>query len=457
MKSHLMVLMAITLPLAISQLSEMAMSTTDTVLLGGLGVVPVAVGGLANNFFMSTMVTCQCILAGMGILLAQSRGEKDHGKESAHHGREIVTAGVLLAFLIFIPAFLILLYAGTLFAWMGEPLEVVFGSTQYIHILLWSLLPDLALIGVCRVAFPALGAEKILLWVLPLMALINGLFNYALIYGKWGFPALGLMGSAWASSITAIVVSVLLFLCGVLLPSLRQVMILGALKMKTFFEVSRLGIPIMFSAACEILLFQITTLRAGQLGTQSLAAHQVALNTSSLLFMVCLAFGQAVNIRVSYWKGAGFPKQMAKSIFAGLLLVLIWTFSTGVGLIFFGDVVAKWFFMGKVPDTETLKLTTTLLMWAGIFQIVDGIQTVTGGALRGCGDTLGPLVIGVMTYIVIGLGFGSLLAFHSGYGVVGLWIGLAAALAATSVMFSWRLYRVVRRFLYEKEKESMLS
>ncbi|QCE35523.1 MATE family efflux transporter [Acetobacteraceae bacterium] len=445
MRSHLLTLLMISLPLALSQLSEMAMSTTDTILLGGLGVSAVATGGLSNNFFMSTMVTCQCILGGMGVLLAQSRGEKDHGKESEHKGREIVSAGFLLAVLIFVPAFVLLVLSGHLFAWMNEPLEVISDGSQYIHILLWSLLPDLAFIGVCRVAFPALGSEKILLWIMPLMAFVNGLFNYALIYGKWGFPALGLLGSAWASSITAIAISLLLVLCAISLPSLRHVMILGALRIKTFLEVSRLGIPMMCAAACEILLFQITTLRAGQLGTQSLAAHQVALNTSSLLFMVCLSIGQAVNIRVAYWNGAGLPKQVKKSIFSALALVLIWTFSTGICLIFFGDEIAKCFFMGKVPDTETLNLTTKLLMWAGIFQIVDGIQTVTGGALRGCGDAVGPLLIGLVSYILVGLGFGSYLAFHSVYGVTGLWIGLAAALAATSVMFSFRLYRVVRR------------
>ncbi|MXV36109.1 MULTISPECIES: MATE family efflux transporter [unclassified Saccharibacter] len=443
--AHAKSLFRVGLPLALSQVSEMAMGVTDTILLGSLGVEALAVGGIANNFFFTTMVTFQAILGGVGVLLSHARGAEEHGRVASYDGPRVMSAGFALSVLVFIPCLILLLFSGQLFALLGEPAEVVQHGNAFIHILLYSLLPDLALIGVCRVALPSLGYEAMLLWVMPLMAVLNGITNATLIHGWFGFPAYGLFGSARATTLTGWVIGLALIgLCLCRAP-LRKVMKLVRVRWVVLKELLRLGGPMMASAASEILLFQITTLRAGQLGTQSLAAHQVALNTASLLFMVCLAVGQAANVRVAYWRGAGHMDQARRAALSALGIVLVWTFATGLLLFFLPDVIAKLYYTGAPPDEATFQTTMLLLRIAGIFQIVDGLQTVCNGALRGCGDAMVPMVIGIMSYGVVGIGGGGLLAFQGHFGVEGLWIGLASGLGVTAVALGYRLYRVLQR------------
>ncbi|GBD56448.1 MATE family efflux transporter [Gluconobacter wancherniae] len=441
---HVLTLARVALPLALSQLSEMAMGVTDTVLLGSLGVTELAIGGISNSVFFTTMVTFQTILGGAGIMLSHGRGVVDSGGVS-HDGRSIVSAAVALALCVFVPCLLLLLPARELFSMMGEPSAVIEHGSRFIHILLIALLPDLVIIGLFRVILPALGAETLLLWIMPAMALCNGLTNATLIHGWFGLPALGLYGSATATSLTGWAISLALIVLCLARPNIRAVLRPAAVQWPIFKELLKLGLPIMAGAAAEILMFQITGLRAGEFGTQSLAAHQIAQNTASLTFMVCLAIGQAVNVRVSYWRGAQQMVQARRAAITAVGLVLSWSVLTASALLIWPDRVAALYFSGAPPDATTMATTVLLLKIAGIFQLVDGLQTTFTGALRGCGDTVWPMVIGICSYTMVGLGFGGWLAFQAHYGVEGLWFGLAAGLAVTCVATGYRMYRVMWR------------
>lgn len=442
--SHALTLVRVALPLALSQLSEMAMGVTDTILLGGLGVTEVAVGGLSSTFFFTTMVTFQAILGGAGVLLSHGRGAEEHGRKS-HDGRSVMSATLMLAAAVFIPCALLLAFSKTIFMAIGEPVEVVTHGSHFTDILLLSLFPDLAVIGVLRVALPALGAETLLLWIMPAMAVCNGLTNAALIHGWAGLPAMGLYGSATATTLTGWVVSFALFGLCLTHARVRAVLKPAPVRWDVLKELLKLGGPMMMGAAAEILMFQITSLRAGELGTHSLAAHQVALNVSSLLFMVCLAIGQATNVRVAYWRGAGRMEQSRRAALTGTSIVLMWSLVTSSLLLIWPEKILPLYFSNRAPDPETTALVVILLRTAGLYQIVDGLQCVFSGALRGCGDAITPMLIAVMGYGLIGLVFGGWLAFHQHVGVEGLWIGMALALATTCVAFGVRLLRVMRR------------
>lgn len=442
---HVVSLIRVGLPLALSQVSEMAMGVTDTVLLGGLGVSAVAIGGIANNFFFTTMIIFQAVLGGVGVMLSHARGAHDHGHDITHDGRSIMSAGFMLAVLAFIPCFLILSFSHWLFGMMGEPAEVMNESVRFITILLYSLLPHIVILGVFRVALPSLGAETLLLWIMPVMALCNGVTNAALIHGWFGLPAYGLFGSARATTLTGWAIAIAMIVLCWHRPEVRAVMRLAPVKLAVMKELSWLGLPMMASAAAELLMFQITTLRAGSLGTQSLAAHQVALNTGSLLFMVSLSIGQAANVRVAYWRGAGRMVQARRSAAMAVVLVLVWSFTTGTVLELFPGSIVHLYFWGGPVDEGTVKMTIMLLKIAGIFQIFDGLQTVLGGALRGCGDVYFPMLLTIGSYGIVGLGLGEYLAFYQHDGVVGLWLGLAAGLAVAALVLGGRVYRVMNR------------
>lgn len=443
-RNHALMLVRIALPLALSQLSEMAMGVTDTVLLGGLGVTEVAIGGLASTFFFTTMVTFQAILGGAGVLLSHGRGAEEHGRAS-HDGRSVMSATLMLAIAVFIPCALLLAFSKTIFAAIGEPAEVVTHGSHFIDILLLSLFPDLAVIGVLRVALPALGAETLLLWIMPAMAVCNGLTNAALIHGWAGLPAMGLYGSATATTLTGWVVSFALFGLCLTHARVRAVLRLAPVRWSVVKDLLKLGGPMMMGAAAEILMFQITSLRAGELGTHSLAAHQVAVNVSSLLFMVCLAIGQATNVRVAYWRGAGRMDQSRRAALTGTGIVLMWSLVTSSLLLIWPAKILPLYFSNRAPDPETTALVVTLLKIAGLYQIVDGLQSVFNGALRGCGDAVTPMLIAMASYGLVGLVFGGWLAFQQHVGVEGLWIGMALALATTCVAFGIRLLRVMRK------------
>ncbi|GLQ62450.1 MULTISPECIES: MATE family efflux transporter [Gluconobacter] len=443
-RGHALALLRVALPLALSQLSEMSMGVTDTILLGGLGVAEVAVGGLANTFFFTTMVTCQTILGGAGVLLSHSRGAEDHGRDS-HDGRSVMSAAFVLALLIFIPCALLLWFVQPLFAWLAEPGDVVTQGSHFIHILLLSLLPDLAVIGVLRVALPSLGAETLLLWIMPAMALCNGITNAALIHGWFGLPAMGMYGSATATTLTGWAISFALTGLCLMHPRVRAVMKPAPVRWPIMKELLKLGLPMMMGAAAEILMFQITSLRAGQLGTQSLAAHQVAVNVSALLFMVCLAIGQATNVRVAYWRGSGRMDQSRRAAWTGIWVVLVWSILSSALLLIWPEKIVSLYFTGHAPDPSTAALVITLMKIAGIYQIVDGLQVVFSGALRGCGDAVWPMVIAVTNYGLIGLVFGGWLAFQQHWGAEGLWVGMAAALTVSSVALGIRLFSVMRK------------
>ncbi|MDF7674379.1 MATE family efflux transporter [Acetobacteraceae bacterium ESL0709] len=442
---HAFALIRVGLPLALSQLSEMAMGVTDTILLGGLSVSAVAIGGIANNFFFTTMIIFQAMLGGVGVMLSHARGAQDHGHDIAHDGRSIMSAGFVLAVLAFIPCFLILSCSGWLFGIMGEPGEVMVKGVRFINILLYSLLPHIVVLGLFRVALPSLGAETLLLWIMPVMALCNGVTNASLIHGWFGMPAYGLFGSALATTLTGWAIALAMVVLCWRRPEVRYVMHPAPVRLPVIGELSRLGFPMMASAAAELLMFQITTLRAGSLGTHSLAAHQVALNTASLLFMVSLAIGQATNVRVAYWRGAGKMDQARRSASVAVMLVLIWSAATGAVLELFPDFIVRLYFWGSPADSGTIETTVTLLKIAGIFQMVDGLQTVFGGALRGCGDVYGPMLLTVGSYGLVGLGLGEYLAFAHHDGVAGLWVGLASGLGVAALALGYRAYRVMHR------------
>ena len=443
-RNHALTLVRIALPLALSQLSEMAMGVTDTVLLGGLGVTELAIGGLSSTFFFTTMVTFQAILGGAGVLLSHGRGAEDHGRKS-HDGRSVMSATLMLAIAVFVPCALLLAFSKTIFTSIGEPAEVITHGSRFIDILLLSLLPDLAVIGVLRVALPALGAETLLLWIMPAMAVCNGLTNAALIHGWAGLPAMGLYGSATATTLTGWVVSFALFGLCLTHEHVRAVLKPAPVQWAVMKDLLKLGGPMMMGAAAEILMFQITSLRAGELGTPSLAAHQVAVNVSSLLFMVCLAIGQATNVRVAYWRGAGRMEQGRRAALTGMGIVLMWSLATSSLLLIWPEKILPLYFSNRAPDPETTALVVTLLKIAGLYQIADGLQCVFNGALRGCGDAVTPMLIAMASYGLVGLVFGGWLAFHQHVGVEGLWIGMALALATTCVAFGIRLLRVMRR------------
>lgn len=434
-------LLAIAAPICFSQLCQMAMGITDTILLGGISQSALAIGGLTTSLFFTICLIFQTTLNASGVLIAQALGKKEEYRVAT-----LYTTTFIFSLLLCIPALLILLQTHTILKWIGESDEIITQADGYMRILRWGILPMFLGIGISRVVLPALNAASLLLQVTAVMTVFNGFFNAGLIYGYWGLPKMGLNGSATATMVTLWLSAATLILVTHKKQKLHLYILPLKLELRLLKPMCKLGLPMMAAAAAEMLLFQVTTLRAGLFGTHALAAHEVALNTCTTTYMVILALGQAANVRSGFWTGARNKPMLRRTSKLALVIGGLCMSVIAIGLIVFAPQIAK-IFLGRATDfsAQTMQLTVSLLFIAGIFQVVDGLQTVTNGLLRGMGDTTIPMIFCLIGYWGVGFPLGGYLAFNRHFQTQGLWIGLAVGLSVVCVLLLGRIMKLLKR------------
>ncbi len=427
-------------PLAIAQLSQMAMSVTDTILLGSLGADALAAGGLGATLFFVVVTLLQGVLTSISVSVAHARGAQ--AEDRIPH---IYWTGFLLALLLSLPAIAVLMFAEPLLLLAHEPAELARHIGEYCRVLCFAAPGSLIGVGLMRAFLPAIGAARRLLWVSIAGIGINAVLNYGLIHGAFGLPRLGFLGSAVATTLTIWLTAIALMVLLHGRPALRHFVTASRPKLPLMGELIGIGWPVAITYGVESTLFLATGLTIGVLGEASLAAHQIALNIASVTFMVPLAIGQAANVRVSYWMGAGAPLAARHAGFVAIGLgIAFMTLSGLVMIVAPKAIVGLYLHLDDPRNASTVALATSLLGIAAIFQIVDGMQTVGSGCLRGLRDTRVPMIAATVGYWGIGFPIGYGFAFHAGLGARGLWWGLAAGLASVAVLMTWRFHGKTR-------------
>ena len=428
-------------PLAVAQLSQMAMSVTDTVLLGSLGTGALAAGGLGANLFFVAVTVLQGVLTSVAVSVAQARGAQDED-QVAH----IYWNGFALSLALSLPAFALLSFATPLLRALGEPALLAQHVGEYAAVLRWGTPASLIGVGLMRAFLPAIGAGKRLFWVSIASVFSNGFLNYGLIHGAWGLPRLGFLGSAAATTITVWLTAAVLMALLHLRPSHRRFVAAQRPSAPLIGELVAVGWPVAITYAVETTLFLATGLLAGLLGAIPLAAHQIALNVASVTFMVPLAIGQAANVRVGYWAGAGHPRAARHAGFVALGLGVAFMSVSALTMVLAPRaIVGLYLHLDDAANAPTVALATTLLGVAAVFQIVDGVQAVGSGCLRGLKDTRIPMLAATLGYWGIGFPTAYLLTFRFGFGARGLWWGLAAGLATVACLMTLRFHRMSLR------------
>jgi len=432
-------LIRLAVPLAVSSLSQMAMGLTDTLLLGGLGSHDLAAGGLGANLFFTLMAILQGLTAAVGVLIAQGLGAaRAAGTDSTRTG-PLYGTGLAIALLLSVPMILLFGAATPLLRLVGQPAGIAVDTGRYLEVLRWSTPAALCGGGLLRAVLPALDAAHMLLWIMPGMAVLNAGLNWTLIHGGFGLPPLGLLGSALATTLTLWLSTILLF--ALLHGRRRTRRMIGRIgvSVSEAGRVVRLGLPILGTTAAEVGLFLVASLAAGTLGASALAAHQVVLSLCAFSFMVPMSIGQAANVRVGLPTGAG---DMAAARRAGLVAMAVTAaIMCGIGLVLMlaPHLLAQAFLDPRKPgNAEAFATAIVLLRIAALFQIADGLQVTSLGALRGLGDATMPMLLATVGYWAIGFPVGLVAAFPLGRGMAGLWTGLAVALAAVAVMMTAR-------------------
>ena len=417
------------------------MGFVDTVMVGRLGPASLAGVALGNTVFFTVLLVCLGVVIAVGPMVSQAYG----AGEDEPIGRS-VRQGFWMALGLTVPAFLFLWNVGALLRMAGQEEATVALAQGYLRAIVWGLLPALW--------FAALrsfveGLSKP--WPVTVIAFagvgLNVLANTALMFGKWGFPALGLTGTGWASTI----VFWMLFLALALFVQARRTFRrygvftrLGRPDPHYFRELFRIGWPIGVSYGIEVGLFATTAILVGLLGTTALAAHHVALQCASFTFMVPLGIGVAGSVRVGQAAGRGDVAGVRRAGYVAIGLAV--TAMLGAATLFWTvphAIVALYLDTTDPANTAVVRLAVTLLGVAAVFQVFDGVQVAAAGALRGLKDTRVPMLIGFFSYWVIGLSSGGILGFGLERGALGLWWGLVLGLAAAAVLLTWRFCRRV--------------
>jgi MATE family multidrug resistance protein len=431
-------------PMALTQLGQIAMTTTDLAWIGRLGEQAVAAAALAATIYFVSFTIGLGMVSAVAPLAAQAFGARDPRRV-----RRATRVGLCAALLISLPMMTFPLYGEEILHLLGQADAPARLAQNYLLGLVWGATPALWLIAI-RGFMGALNRPEPVLWITLAAIPTNALLVYLLIYGAWGLPRLGLFGAGLATSL----VNFGMFLAGLWFAVTRR----PFRKYHVFARIWRIdwammrdliavGTPISIALLLEFGMFSSAALLCGLISTAAIAANQIALQITTILFMVQLGISLATTVRVGHAVGrndppavrrAGFTAMLLGVIIATILTLIVVTCRFGIARIFLGAAAAN--------AQATIDLVATLLMVGATFFVTDGLQSIAAGALRGLKDTRVPLMFAAVGYWLIGFPSAWALAFHLGLGAIGVWIGLSVGSTVYACLLILRFHRLANRF-----------
>ncbi|CAH8283703.1 MATE family multidrug resistance protein [Mariniflexile fucanivorans] len=439
-------------PVMLGMLGHTFVGFVDNVMVGQLGTAELAAVSLGNSFVFIAMSLGIGFSTAITPLIAEADAEKDFekGKSSFKHGLFLCTMlGILL--------FLIVLFAKPLMYLMKQPVEVVELAIPYLDLVAFSLIPLIVFQGFKQFS-DGLSLTRYPMYATILANIVNVVLNYLLIFGKFGFPEMGIVGAAYGTLVSRLVmVWYLWFLLKLKEKSKAYVMnlkffVLNKLMLKKLLN---LGAPSAMQMFFEVGIFTAAVWLSGILGKNPQAANQIALNLSSMTFMVATGLSVAAMIRVGNQKGLQNYINLRRIAFSIFLLGII--LASGFAAMFFllHNQFPKLYVdfddaKNLMDNTEVVKIASKLLIVAAIFQISDSIQVIFLGALRGLQDVKIPTIITFISYWLIGFPVSWFLGKENVYGSFGIWLGLLAGLTTAAILLYIRFNYLTKRLILSK-------
>jgi MATE family multidrug resistance protein len=431
-RKELRALVLLAVPVALSELGWMTMSVVDTAMVGRLNAVAIGAVGLGSILFNTVVLFGFGLLLSMDPLVARSYGAGD--LRDCHH---TLHQGTFLAFGLTIPLMAIsYLLPELLLRWNVNPV-VALAATPYIRVLTWSTLP-LLLYACLRRYLQAMKLVQPVMFALLTANLVNVFGNWMLIYGHLGFRALGVVGSAWSTFLSRVYLTAFLALYIVFYERKNATGLFHQrpqLDWQRLWRMLQLGFPAASQILFEVGAFAAATVIISKLAPASLAAHQIALNCASLTYMVPLGIGSATAVSVGHALGRKDPHSAIRIGWLGIALGAAFMSVAALIFIFFPAPIIRLY----TSNANVIAVGSTLMVIAAFFQLFDGIQTVTTGALRGLGDTHSAMLLNLLNYWLLGLPLGYFLCFHLRMGAAGVWTGLSLSLVllAATLLAVW--------------------
>jgi multidrug resistance protein, MATE family len=424
------------LPLIVAQLAQMALFTTDAVMMGWLGPKYLGAGTLMLSFFHPFFLFGVGVVSAVGPLVAQARGAGD-----AVSVRRSVRQGLWMAMALSVLLTPIIWHVGSIFRWMGQPEELSLLAESYAHAAVWVFFPGLAFI-VLRILLAAHNDTSIILVITLIGIAVNAVCNYALMFGHWGFPRLELAGAGISTVFVNTLMVLLALLYAVTRPEIRPYQLFLRFwkpDWPRFGWILRLGMPIGLLMTAEVGLFAVGAIFMGWLGTNELAGHAVAMQYAGIAFMVPMGLSHATTVRVGLAYGRRDAEGVRK---AGWVSIGMGTgFMALTGIIFWlapGPLVGLFLDPALPQNQAPFALAVAYLSIAALFQLADGAQVVSAAVLRGLSDTTVPMIVGIFGYSGIGLSTAYLCGFVFDLRGEGIWYGLAGGLTAVALILCTR-------------------
>lgn len=426
------------LPVVLSQVGQVTVSLVDNMMVGHVGTPELAAASFANSVFIIGMVFGMGITYGITPLVgnAFSKGKFKEVAILLKNGMFIhFIAAIVLTSLMFGIYFLLPL--------LGQPADVLELAKPYYLLLCLSYFPFMLFFSI-KQFFEGVGNTKMAMQITLLANGINVIVNYLFIFGKFGFPELGLVGAGIGTLVSRIFMLLLFPVYVIKIPKIKKYFSDArkqVLNYSKIFSILKIGIPIGFQIVVEVIAFAIGAVMMGWLGEIPLAAHQVALGMASFSYMISLGISQANTIRVSHQMGVKDYHAMKMAATASTHLVLVFMIVMGVVFVIGRNYLPLLFTI----DPAVVNVAAGLLIIAAIFQVFDGLQVIMLSTLRGMADVKLPMFLTFFAYLVIGIPTSYALAFLFHLGAQGIWYGYLAGLAFASTLFYFRFKIIFRK------------
>jgi len=440
-------------PVILGMLGHTFVSFVDNVMVGQLGAAELAAVSLGNSFIFIAMSLGIGFSTAITPLVAEADTEQNFAK-----GKSVFKHGFFLCTVLGILLFLMTVAAKPLMHAMDQPEEVVKLAMPYLDLVAFSLVP-LIIFQAFKQFSDGLSLTKYPMYATIVANVLNVAINYVLIFGKFGFPEMGIVGAAVGTLVSRFVM--LFYLCWLLAKREKSKAYVTHIK---FFKLSKqplqkiinLGLPSAMQMFFEVAIFTAAIWLSGTLGKNAQAANQIALNLSSMTFMVAMGLSVAAMVRVGNQKGLkDFKalKRIAESIFlVGFMFAIVFALFFVIFHTMLPDLYVNLDDPDNAVDTaEVVKIAATLLLASAVFQISDSLQVIVLGALRGLQDVKVPTIITFISYWVIGFPISYFLGKEDAYGSLGIWIGLLAGLTAAAILLFIRFNYLTKKLILEKE------
>ena len=440
LQQRMRLFISIFLPILIYQLANFSASFVDTTMTGQYDTLHLAGVSMATSLWIPFFDLLIGIVSALVPIIGHHLGQGKKEKIASDFYQFIYLSlglSLILFALVFVGAPLVLAHLGL------EPLvEEV--AKNYLWYLALGIIP-LLLFSTIRSLFDALGLTKLSMYLMLLLLPLNGSFNYALIYGAFGFPEMGGAGAGLGTSLAYWVLLLISLLVAVKHPKVRvyELWKIRPLDKKGFIEGIQLGLPIGGTFFAEVVIFSVVGLVMAKFSSLIIASHQAAMNFSNLMYAFPMSISTSMSIIVSYEIGANRPDDVRKFCKLGRLTALGIAGFTFLFLYILRDRVAALY----GSDTEFIRMTSVFLTYSLFFQLADTFAAPLQGILRGYKDTQVPFYLGLIAYWGVSLPLGLFLDHFTSLGPYGYWIGLIASLVTSGILFQWRLNRLAKNII----------